>query len=102
MDLEQQKMQAYRNFQGAVGAGALGAAAPKEIGLLQRIEGVESGLEDIRNRMENLVARIHGGPASLPGTNPANRQAGLPAALSRIEAEIRESLNLLTQLNDQF
>lgn len=77
-------------------------AAPKEIGLLQRIEGALTGIEEVRRRIEGLSGRIHGEPGNLSSTDAACRQSGMPAALSQIEGEIRECLNLLARLEDQF
>jgi len=90
-------------YGGHPGGVILGTPAPKEIGLLQRVEGALTGVEEIRSRLEGLSARIHGEPMGLPdGPNAAKRQSGMPAALSQIEGEIRECLNLLARLSDQF
>lgn len=77
--------------------GAL-ANAPKEIGLLMRVEGVRSGLQEISARLDTFAAKLNGIPTSEASPQPA--PCGLPANLSEMEAHVRSIMATLGQLHD--
>lgn len=82
------------------GAGAP-STAPKEIGFLQRIEGVNTGLMEVCSRLESLEGRILCQPS--PAHDRAQSQAsGLPACLSEIENRVRETLVMIGRLESSF
>lgn len=78
------------------------APAPKEIGILQRIEGVNGGVSEIRMRLESFGARLRGEPEMSPNAQATTRAAGLTSAITDTENEIRACIGLLTQLSDAF
>lgn len=81
--------------------GQAGLNAPKEIGLLQRVEGVRGGLAEILERAANLECRISGtGP--VPAGNPAPIPNGLASSLADAENSIRAIMQALGRLNEAF
>lgn len=92
----------HQNATTAMTNAAYGAAtAPKEIGLLQRVEGVRGGLAEILERAANLECRISGtGP--VPAGNPAPIPNGLASSLADAENSIRAIMQALGRLNEAF
>ena len=81
------------------------AAAPKEIGMLQRATGVYGGLEEIRERLSNFAVRLEGGPsAPPPPPGPAVREmpCGLLMTIAASEDSIRQILGRLSELEGAF
>lgn len=77
------------------------AQTVKEVGLLQRAEGLANGLEDLAQRLESLSSRVMGCPIG-GETKSASQACGLPAMLSEAEARLRKCFNILGALNDQL
>lgn len=73
---------------------------PKELGIIQRIDGLDSGLSELKAWLENLLARVNGDPTA--GECGMDRPSGIPAALSSAEGRLRDCLNLSAKLNDLF
>ena len=51
--IDARQMQAYHPPQNST--------APKELGIIQRVEGLAGGLEDLQSRLENFIGRCGGG-----------------------------------------
>lgn len=76
------------------------SAQPKEIGYLQRVEGVSSGLTEIVARLQSFSARVNG-DAMLEGA-PVPSPGGMHGYLSTSEDHIRECLGMLSKLENSF
>lgn len=74
--------------------------APKEIGLIQRIEGVRTGLDQVRHRLTILAERIAG--ENSQEKNPEPMPSGIPGNLSMAEQRIREIFALLDGFEQAF
>lgn len=77
------------------------AAAPKEIGVIQRLEGIRSGVNEIEYQLRAFIAALHGNsptPEATAGVHPP----GITGTLSGTEASIRETMGMLKQLADAF
>jgi hypothetical protein len=73
---------------------------PKELGVLQRTEGLASGLEDLQSRIENFIGRVAGGVPDKSDSAPT--PAGIVGHLLLAETRLRECLVLVQKLNDAF
>lgn len=94
-------MQAKNYAHQVASANAYPQPAPKELGYVQRIEGLSSGLDDLRHRLNVFVNRVSGHPApSNPGEKP--QPYGLPAHLTEAETSLRECFAIISGLNDAF
>ncbi len=74
---------------------------PKELGVFQRVDGMRSGLQELRQRMERFFDRIDGNA----GENAASANtvaASLNGTLSDAEGELRTCLQLADTLHDRF
>lgn len=80
--------------------GQVQTVAPKEIGFLQRAEGVRSGLDEIEQRLQSFCARVSGGPQEGQKSSPAG--SGLGSVLSDSEDSIRRLLNILSTMEQAF
>lgn len=76
--------------------GAQTATAPKEIGLLQRVEGVRGGLQDILERVASFESRIAGAPPVADPSRPVS--TGLSGTLDDAENSIRAIMSTLGRL----
>lgn len=76
------------------------AATPKELGYIQRIEGINDGLAAIEGRLIDFAARIQGNDGHpIPG-NPAG--ASLSDSLAAAEQRVRNILQTINGLNESF
>jgi hypothetical protein len=73
----------------------------KEIGLLTRIDGLHSGLGELRARLENFNARVLGHPTGASNAEQP-RPGNVAGVLSEAEGQLRECLSLIGQINDTF
>jgi hypothetical protein len=76
--------------------------APKELGLMQRVEGLRCGLQELRERLEGFGGRIAGHDTQKSPSNGGAPIGGMPANLSVAEENLRECMALLSQLNEAF
>ena len=85
-----------------IGSGtyATNAAAPKEIGFLQRIEGLRSGLDELHDRLKTFSGRLTGGPDAKDA--PVPQPLGLAGELTAAEHRLRECMVLVGSLNETF
>lgn len=76
------------------------ASVPKEIGLLQRAEGIASGLASIENGLNDLMNRLLQGSVP-PETNTkvAGFPCGMPAVFEKAEEHIRSCHQQLSKIN---
>lgn len=91
---------------GAAGIGNLGAAQnaltqPKELGALQRVDGLRTGLQELRGRLERFFDRIDGNSGE-KAANQAPVAASLSGTLSDAETELRTCLHMIDTLHDRF
>lgn len=77
-----------------------GASAPKEIGILQRVDGVRSGLEELAGRLEGFVGRLGGGISGNVAATPS--PPGLVTSLSDAEGHLRRCFEIIGQLDNAF
>lgn len=82
-------------------AGAQQLNKPKELGILQRVDGMRGGLQDLRKHLENLFDRMDGN-AGEKAANANIVAASLSGTLSDAENELRICLGLVGTLNDRF
>lgn len=77
------------------------AQAVKEIGIIDRANGLSSGLSDLREKLENFGARcgLHSPPKN---ADPSPIPNGIPTVLSAAENNLRECHHLLSRFNDAF
>lgn len=76
--------------------------APKELGVLQRVEGLRGGLSELQGRLEAFHSRIGGTPpATMPGGGSA-APSSLGAQLSVIEEHLRVCMRMLEEINGVF
>lgn len=79
----------------AVGAAGPGISqAPRKIGLLQRVEGVRGGLDEIYGRLMVLGERVTGSSSASTPVPPSN-PVGLPANVEHAEDRVRAILQLI-------
>jgi len=73
---------------------------PRELGFIQRMEGLTHGLGELQERLETFTGRLAGG---LKGdTCAAPAPAGLDAILQCQETRLRECMALVAKLNEAF
>lgn len=75
--------------------------APKEIGVLQRVDGLLVGLSELKGRLQAFDARLAGNgldASSASQTLPV----GLLSTLSDAEGTLRDCLAMVGSLNDRF
>lgn len=75
-------------------------AQPKELGYLQRLDGVNAGLAEIEFRLGGFIDRLAGQGQAKGGDEP--RASGLEATLSIAEQRIRSILQALGTLESAF
>lgn len=88
---------ALGNIQGLPGNSNM----PKELGVLQRVDGMRSGLQELRARMERFFDRLDGN-AGQNAANQAPVSASLSGTLTDAESELRTCLHLADTLHDRF
>lgn len=76
-------------------------ASPKEIGVMQRLDGVRSGVSEIEVQLRAFISALQGTPAPQNPNMPVS-QPGITGVISDTEASIRETLSMLRQLADSF
>lgn len=73
---------------------------PKELGYIQRVEGIHAGLSALIEKMDSFTAKIGGYP---PGCNASEKQeSGLSGLLSVCEGLVREMHAKLDKLDSSF
>lgn len=77
------------------------AGQPKEIGVMQRLDGIRSGVNEIEYQLRAFIASLHGTPPTAEATAAAH-PPGIIGSLSDTEASIRETMNMLKQLAEAF
>lgn len=77
-------------------------ASPKELTLLQRSEGLVTGLAELRARLDSFSSRISGHPQPATTDAPRPMPCGLPAHVSEAESELRSCFDIINKLNDAF
>lgn len=76
---------------------------PKELGALQRVDGLRNGLKMLRSRLESFSDRLDGNGSEAAEKDIAPVSASLSGTLSEAEAELRICLQmLLYNLHDRF
>lgn len=90
------------NYQGMQQAAANAMTKPKELGVLQRVDGMRGGLQDLRQRLENLFDRLDGNASDPKANGLAPVVASLSGTLGDAENELRTCLGLVGALNDRF
>lgn len=83
-------------------AGHTATAVPKEIGYIDRISGLRSGLDDLYDRIEKLAARIgvpFGVAANATAPTPPN---GIGGQLELAEGRLRDCFGIVSELDSKF
>lgn len=76
------------------------ADKPRELGFIQRMEGLTHLLGELQERLETFAGRLSGG---LKGDNcAAPAPSGLDAILQCSETRLRECVALVAKLNEAF
>jgi len=79
---------------------AVGAPV-KEIGFLQRAEGLSSGLMELHERLERLSAKINSHPVADDKARNAIA-GGLDGSLTAAEGALRACFDAITRIDGQF
>lgn len=74
-------------------------SAPKELGIMQRVEGLRGGLDALSTKLDSLCARIAGHPSGKDQVGDP-MPAGLQAQLSLAEERLRAVHNMVDGLNN--
>lgn len=74
---------------------------PKDLGYLQRIDGLRSGLDSVEYRLRLLAERI-GGVSSDPKNQAKETPVGIPANLGMAEQHLRQIFQLLDMYEAAF
>lgn len=82
-------------------AGPATPGAPRELGMLARIDGVRGGVGEIRHRLEVFRGRLNGADTPMPMATETS-PLGLGSTVSATEEEIRACINLLVELSEAF
>jgi hypothetical protein len=93
MDSEQQK-QRLIYVQGL----AQNATAPRDLGIIERVQGLNSGLSELYVRLSSLIERVDGSGSAGAKSSPLPA-AGLSNVLTDAEGSLRGCMELLGQLN---
>lgn len=89
----------YANMTNASASSALNQ--PKEIGILQRADGLRTGLQSLRSRLESFGDRLEGnGGDKAAGAAPMS--SSLSGTFADAEGELRLCLQMVDSLNDKF
>lgn len=86
---------------GAMNAMADAAAQPREIGIIDRVNGLAGGTTELADRIQFFVSRIH----NLPPTADPKKDTpplGLSATIAEAESQLRRCFEMLNALNDAF
>lgn len=92
----------YMGGLGAIAGNMQGAIAgpsnmPREIGIIDRVQGINGGLFELYGRLSSLIERVDGvGSADV---KPIPFPSGLLSSLSDAEANLRGCMELINQLN---
>lgn len=77
-------------------------AAPKELGILQRADGLRTGLQSLRSRLESFSDRLDGNGTDKAANGLAPVASSLNGTFSDLESELRQCLQLVDSINDRF
>jgi hypothetical protein len=78
------------------------AQQPKELGIIQRVQGLASGLGEVRERIRVFNERLGFEPPAPPMQPAPAMESGIPAQIMAAEEHLRECINALNRLNDLF
>jgi hypothetical protein len=81
---------------------AANAHAPRELRVLERIDGIRSGLLEINGRLSGFLSRLNNAPPAPGSASDATPPIGLIGMIEQSEQAIRENIDLLIKLNDAF
>lgn len=88
-----------QQYRGAMVGGQI-SGAPKPIGLMDRVAGLDSGLGQLSAMIESFASKTIG----IGGTD-ANKETaavGLPGSISSAEQNLRRCIDMMRQLHDTF
>jgi hypothetical protein len=98
------QIKGFSNVSGAISNYAMSASAntaPRELGVLDRMGGVEAGLSELVNKLETFADRCTG-PSPKKGEPATPPAGGLLPSLSRTEHLLRRAHELINALHDTF
>lgn len=87
----------------AINSGNIGVlgGTPREIGFMDRAYGLANGLDQLQERLQNLLSRIDGN-----GESAAVKQSlpptGMAGSLSDAEQRLRACMSLIDELHARF
>lgn len=86
-------------MQGAIAIAGAGNT-PREIGIIDRVQGINGRLSELYGCLSSLIERVDGSGSTGGGVPAANKPApGLSNVLTDAEANLRGCLELINQLN---
>jgi hypothetical protein len=88
--------QGYQGMQ----QGAIAGNMPRELGIIDRVQGLNGGISELYGRLSSLIERVDGsdtGGVVMPASTKL--APGLTNVLSEAEANLRGCMELLGQLN---
>jgi hypothetical protein len=90
----------YQGLAGAISSTPVNK--PREIGICDRVQGLNSGLTELNGRLCSFLSRLNGVP--MPAMNGAQPlpAGGLTGSLSEAEALLRECFNVISALDEKF
>jgi hypothetical protein len=91
---------AYQGLAGTTNPAGLNKL--REIGICDRVQGLNSGLRELNGRLCSFLSRLNGVP--MPDMNGAQPTpaGGLVGSLSEAEAILRECFNVIGALDEKF
>lgn len=75
---------------------------PKELGILQRVEGLSSGLHELLDRLDGMSSRLQGVGSADANAKQPPPTSGIYGALNAAEDRLRAALAMASELNDRF
>lgn len=96
-------MQTADNFHSQINQTCKGQATPaREIGYLDRVQGLSSGVDKLADMMSEFSCRINGVPADVSGDGSPLTINGLGSSLSDAESALRRCFEIMKHINDAF
>lgn len=77
-------------------------AMPRELGINERVCGLEAGLHNLVRKLEAFAERVDGGPCPTPDGKDAPAPTSLRPTLTRVESLLRRAHEITTALGEAF
>lgn len=75
---------------------------PRELRVLERVEGLSGGIGELATRLEMFIARLQNAPTTDETKNAAMPPQGLADNITMAEQRLRYCLELIAKINGAF